>query len=121
MLWYHDHSMGSTGFNVEKGLKGLYLLRDKKVESVLPQGEYEVIVLIHHYEEPAQITSRLKEFKTDAWYWMRFLDINFAREYFVLRLVTPDNKEVPFTLIGQDSALMKTMVPNLTTFQITSA
>ena len=52
---------------------------------------------------------------------MRILDTNFAREFFSIRFVTPDDKEVPFILIGQDSALMQTTVPNLTTFQVTSA
>ena len=28
-LFYHDHAMASTGFNVQKGLSGMYILRDK--------------------------------------------------------------------------------------------
>ena len=39
-LWYHDHSMASTGFNVAKGLNGMYILRDAQTEAVLPTGEY---------------------------------------------------------------------------------
>ena len=121
MLWYHDHTMGSTSFNNVKGLKGAYILRDKEVESALPQGEYYVIFLLHHYYQTAQITSRLKQFKTDAWYWLRILDSSFGRTYYQIRFVTPDNEKVPFILIGQDSALMKTLVPNLTTFEIKPA
>ena len=33
MLWYHDHSMHLTTFNVGNGLSGFYILRDKEVES----------------------------------------------------------------------------------------
>ena len=39
-LWYHDHSMASTGFNVAKGLTGMYILRDNKTECDLPKGDY---------------------------------------------------------------------------------
>lgn len=46
-LWYHDHAMASTGFNVAKGLNGMYLLRDNQKEDTLPKGEYEAIILLH--------------------------------------------------------------------------
>ena len=91
-LWYHDHAMASTGFNILKGLKGLYVLRDNKTESVLPQGDYEVLFLAHHYYEPAKISNRLKIFNTDAWYRMRILNSNFAREYIDLRFLSPSKK-----------------------------
>lgn len=120
-LWYHDHAMASTGFNILKGLKGLYVLRDEKTESALPRGEYEVIFLAHHYDEPAIISSKLKIFNSDAWYRIRILNSNFAREYTDLRFLDPQKKELPFTLIGQDSALMRTPVPGLISFTITSA
>jgi FtsP/CotA-like multicopper oxidase with cupredoxin domain len=31
-LWYHDHAMHITNFNVENGLEGFYILRDEIVE-----------------------------------------------------------------------------------------
>jgi hypothetical protein len=30
-LWYHDHAMRLTAYNVRNGLSGLYILRDPKV------------------------------------------------------------------------------------------
>ena len=35
-LWYHDHSMATTGFSNLKGLNGMYILRDREVEKDLP-------------------------------------------------------------------------------------
>jgi spore coat protein A len=32
MLWYHDHAMHLTNYNVGKGLSGFFILRDKQVE-----------------------------------------------------------------------------------------
>ncbi len=31
-LWYHDHAMRLTQYNVQNGLAGLYILRDDDVE-----------------------------------------------------------------------------------------
>jgi len=47
MLWYHDHAMGVTRFNVFAGLAGLWIIRDDKEEKLhLPSGKYEVPLLI---------------------------------------------------------------------------
>jgi len=35
MLWYHDHGMGVTRFNVMAGLAGAYLIRDPREEKAL--------------------------------------------------------------------------------------
>ena len=43
-LFYHDHSMRSTKFNVKYGLAGLYLLYDPNMEAILPQGNYQKII-----------------------------------------------------------------------------
>jgi spore coat protein A len=51
-LWYHDHALGITRLNVMSGLAGFYLLRDPSdpvanaEPSVLPDGEYEVPLVI---------------------------------------------------------------------------
>lgn len=45
-LWYHDHAMASTGFNVKHGLAGMYILRNSTYEGSLPSGEYEKMLLI---------------------------------------------------------------------------
>jgi len=48
MLWYHDHVMGVTRFNVYAGLAGLWIVRDERERELeLPEGPpYEVPLLI---------------------------------------------------------------------------
>jgi spore coat protein A len=47
LLWYHDHAMGITRFNVYAGLAGLYIIRDEEEDALdLPRGPYEVPLLI---------------------------------------------------------------------------
>lgn len=46
-LWYHDHAMGVTSFNVRLGLHSYYIIRDKKIESALPLGEYEKFIFMY--------------------------------------------------------------------------
>lgn len=47
LLWYHDHAMGITRLNVYAGLAGMYLIRDRKEQSLsLPSGKYEIPLII---------------------------------------------------------------------------
>ena len=47
MLWYHDHALGITRYNVMLGLAGLYLIRDRDEEALpLPSGRYEIPLVI---------------------------------------------------------------------------
>src|SRR5712692_10516592 len=47
LLWYHDHAMGITRFNVYTGLAGLYIIRDAEEEALrLPGGPYEIPLLL---------------------------------------------------------------------------
>jgi FtsP/CotA-like multicopper oxidase with cupredoxin domain len=46
-LWYHDHAMAITRFNVHTGLAGMYLVRDEEEDKLgLPDGEHEVPLII---------------------------------------------------------------------------
>ncbi|WP_017591910.1 O-aminophenol oxidase PhsA [Nocardiopsis potens] len=46
-LWYHDHAMDITRWNVYSGLLGMYLLRDDEEDALrLPSGDYEVPLII---------------------------------------------------------------------------
>ncbi|MDA2814992.1 multicopper oxidase domain-containing protein [Nocardiopsis sp. RSe5-2] len=46
-LWYHDHAMDITRWNVYTGLHGLYLLRDGEEDALgLPSGAHEVPLII---------------------------------------------------------------------------
>jgi FtsP/CotA-like multicopper oxidase with cupredoxin domain len=48
MLWYHDHVMGVTRFNVYAGLAGLWIVRDERERELgLPEGPpYELPLLL---------------------------------------------------------------------------
>lgn len=46
-LWYHDHPMDITRFNVYAGLSGFYLIRDNEERSLdLPRGRHELPLLL---------------------------------------------------------------------------
>ena len=47
-LWFHDHSMGITRYNVYAGLAGFWLLRDPRESTMfsLPSGAYEIPIVI---------------------------------------------------------------------------
>lgn len=44
-LWYHDHSMRLTAYNAGSGLVGAYIIRDPKVEALLPRGDKERFIM----------------------------------------------------------------------------
>ncbi|MEK8172537.1 multicopper oxidase domain-containing protein [Streptomyces sp. M19] len=42
-LWYHDHAMHITRWNVYSGLVGMYLIRDEEEDALrLPKGDQEI-------------------------------------------------------------------------------
>lgn len=46
-LWYHDHAMAVTRFNVHAGLTGMYLIRDDEEDGLnLPARDHEVPLII---------------------------------------------------------------------------
>jgi spore coat protein A, manganese oxidase len=45
-LWYHDHAHHVTAQNVYSGLAAFYLLSDQYERAQLPQGEYDVPLLV---------------------------------------------------------------------------
>jgi len=46
-LWYHDHAMAVTRFNVYAGLTGMYLIRDDEEDALgLPAGEREIPLVL---------------------------------------------------------------------------
>ena len=70
LLWYHDHVMGVTRFDVYAGLAGLWIVRDQRERELgLPEGPpYEVPLLIQDrnfdLDERGRLTGRLVH-KTD--------------------------------------------------------
>ena len=46
-LWYHDHAMAVTRFNVHAGLAGMYLIRDDEEDGLdLPARDHEIPLII---------------------------------------------------------------------------
>lgn len=45
-IWYHDHSMHATNYNVRAGLAGIYIIYDPAVEALLPVGENELFLTV---------------------------------------------------------------------------
>lgn len=46
-LWYHDHAMAVTRFNVHAGLAGFYLIRDEREHELdLPGGDEELVLAV---------------------------------------------------------------------------
>jgi FtsP/CotA-like multicopper oxidase with cupredoxin domain len=46
-LWYHDHAMAVTRFNVHAGLAGMYLIRDDEEDGLnLPSRDHEIPLII---------------------------------------------------------------------------
>jgi len=46
-LWYHDHAMAITRFNVFAGLAGMYLIRDDEEDGLgLPAGDHEIPLIL---------------------------------------------------------------------------
>ena len=70
LLWYHDHVMGVTKYDVYAGLAGLWIIRDERERELgLPEGPpFEVPLLIQDrnfdLDEKGQLTGRLVH-KTD--------------------------------------------------------
>src|SRR5947199_67397 len=46
-MWYHDHAMAVTRFNVHAGLAGMYLVRDAEEDALdLPHGRHEIPLIL---------------------------------------------------------------------------
>jgi FtsP/CotA-like multicopper oxidase with cupredoxin domain len=46
-LWYHDHAMAVTRFNLHAGLVGMYLIRDREEDALhLPDGRREIPLIL---------------------------------------------------------------------------
>lgn len=115
--------MASTGFNVRKGMVGMYLLRNSSLESkALPIKKYEQNLLIafgsYEAEETrdGRATTSQKEFESDVWWRLRILNSDFKAVFDNLRFAynSSSNEEVsiPFHIIGTDSALRRNVLHN---------
>jgi FtsP/CotA-like multicopper oxidase with cupredoxin domain len=141
LLWYHDHVMGITKFDVYAGLAGLWIVRDARERELgLPEGPpFEVPLLIHDrnfdVDGQGQLTGRLVH-KTDpevmeafppftvvngkVWpvldvepttYRFRVLNGSNARTYRLVLLCEGAPELERITQIGTDHGLLGAPVP----------
>ncbi len=140
-LWYHDHVMGTTKFDVYAGLAGLWIVRDERERDLgLPEGPpFEVPLLIQDrnfdLDEHGRLTGRLVH-KTDpevmeafapftvvngkvwpvldvrpATYRFRVLNGSNARTYRLVLLRDGAPEHGRITQIGTDHGLLREPVP----------
>src|SRR5882672_452061 len=141
LLWYHDHVMGVTKFDVYAGLAGLWIIRDERERELgLPEGPpFELPLLIQDrnfdLDEQGRLTGRLVH-KTDpevmeafppftvvngkvwpvlevqpATYRFRVLNGSNARTYRLVLLRDGAPELERITQIGTDHGLLRTPVP----------
>ena len=141
LLWYHDHVMGITKFDVYAGLAGLWIVRDDRERDLeLSEGPpFEVPLLIQdrnfNVDEQGRLTGRLVH-KTDpevmeafppftvvngkvwpvldvrpATYRLRVLNGSNARTYRLVLLREGAPELGRITQIGTDHGLLRTPVP----------
>jgi FtsP/CotA-like multicopper oxidase with cupredoxin domain len=129
-MWYHDHGMDITGFNVSRGLAGFYLIEDDLEQGfidsgVLPElyGPYDIPLALQDQQidsdgqlpydfldhngrvGPYQtVNGKLQPYVTveRRKYRFRILNASNARLY-QLRLTGSDGSQLPFLQIGQDT------------------
>ncbi len=134
-LWYHDHALGVTRLNVLSGLAGFYLIRNRSdpVQSLLPQGSFEVPLVI---QDRTFLTDSSLYYPTVGLnptihpYWQNaflgnaivvngkaYPNMNVAQGQYRLRILDGSNsvffkisfsQGLPFTLIGTEGGYVKT-------------
>ncbi|MDX6454430.1 MAG: hypothetical protein QOD48_537 [Gaiellaceae bacterium] len=141
LLWYHDHVMGTTKFDVYAGLAGLWIVRDERERELgLPEGPpFEVPLLIQDrnfdLDERGRLSGRLLH-KTDpdvmeafapftlvngkvwpvldvqpATYRFRVLNGSNARTYRLVLLRDGEPDLDRIVQIGTDHGLLRAPVP----------
>lgn len=140
-LWYHDHAMNLTAYQVYAGLAGMYLIRDDTEDGLgLPHGTRELPLMIKDVnldlDDEGRATGRLlhkiEQGGNEAFgpftsvngriwpyarlrptlYRLRLLNASNARTY---RLAIVDEAGVPLpaamTLVGTDGGLLGAAAP----------
>ena len=77
-LWYHDHAMDITGFNVTRGLAGFYLVFDDRERELAAQGITPEIGARDRFDNPLDLGLALQDqlFNPDGTLFYDFLDHN---------------------------------------------
>ena len=118
-LWYHDHAMSSTKFNVASGLFGFYIIRNQEVEKTLPCKNFEKLILLYGENRTTVCSSPNNDcpnmvnyitdqkFEANEIYRVRILNGNFANFATDTKFVDSSGSNVKFRVIGTDSAVRK--------------
>lgn len=123
-LWYHDHAMRLTLYNVQYGLSGLYILRNKTIEQQIGIGiNQEKLVMM---TRNGWTYLQNLESEDGIVYRFRFLNNNFGgsniyRVYFVYGDCKTAQSYINFTIIGADSSLFNEGICNQQSFIIGQA
>ena len=77
-LWYHDHAMDVTGFNVARGLAGFYLVRSPREEKLADIGRIPRLLDTDKFGGPLDFGLALQDqlFNDDGSIFYDFLDHN---------------------------------------------
>jgi FtsP/CotA-like multicopper oxidase with cupredoxin domain len=89
LLFYHDHAMKSTLYNVQNGLGGLWVIHDPIVEAGLPNGIYERFIVFSKQGDARTTLSpdgdtlpgAQPEFERSATYRFRILNAAFDNSF----------------------------------------
>ena len=89
LLFYHDHAMKSTLYNVQYGLGGLWVIRDADIEADLPKGIYEKFIVFSKQGDARTTLSpdalyhnaANTEFERSATYRFRILNAAFDNNF----------------------------------------
>lgn len=131
MYWFHPHTHGMTGTQVQQGLAGLFIVSDEEEAALgLPEGEYDLPLIIQDRTfdsdnqivyEPDDMANQMVGFLGDmimvngvpnanmdvksSVYRLRLLNASNSRIY---KLAWQDN--TPLTVIATDGGLLETPV-----------
>jgi FtsP/CotA-like multicopper oxidase with cupredoxin domain len=77
-MWYHDHTMDITGFNVSRGLAGFYLVNDDRQRELAARGVIPSIMAEDDFGHPLDLALCLQDqrFNADGTLFYDFLDHN---------------------------------------------
>jgi len=95
-LWYHDHAMDVTGFNVSRGLAGFYLVVSERERVLADMGVIPEITDVDGFGNPLDFGLALQDqrFNADGTIFYDFLDHNgrLGDVFTVNGLVQPRHK-----------------------------
>jgi o-aminophenol oxidase len=96
LLWYHDHANMVTRLNVYAGLAGLYVVRNAAQEASLPQGAYELPLVLQ--DRDFEVRADADEFTGRFLYQSLTSNNKFEPAYFLVNGVVNPFKRVERTV-----------------------